>query len=428
MTHFFFSRTLRRLCLALLAVFCFSYARADDLALPIEFDANTSRAVTNFARSIVGVNATQATVDDAASSIYDLLESWSVAVSAGSGQMILSLPCASGVGFSLGTELGRGLFSSYSSSSCPETTDGFLYQIQRTLFGQSGSASGSLAIQPTLLRVEQLLKGSASSNDLSAVLVLLRQFAFRADSALRTYNADQHFTGAGDLLVHDPEVETAITALQNEVRVGASSIEDGINESNTQLMTLWQQLQDLNGSIFDWYDDWRNLRDYEAQADEASPEAYHNAVNEGYNAKDDDERDGTQLYEEAELPKVEDNYTPDIGEDQLGGDDLGLQDIDDDVTHSAIVTLVHGSPGGGGSIRASGSGGIVPSIEWDIGRDSALVSFASRMGQYVAWLSSTLFILLLSYKGLHMWRVVRVGFVQAATGNEPTLQLAYNPF
>lgn len=371
MTHFFFSRTRRLLFLALLPVCCSTSVRAADLT-PAQLTAAFLEAFKQYAEYSSGVDYALLTVP-------------------------VSDPIYDAPGFPIAELL---------TNQDPRFWDQFVSHLRQVLPTNSISASDFANL----------------SQFLQEHLANFNQFSFRYDSSLRVFNPDFLFTGLGHLLVHDPVLETAVGELRNEVRIGASSIEDGIYDSNIQLMTLWQQLQDLNGSLFDWYEDWKAQRDYEATADEASVEAYQNAENEGYTAKDDDERDGTELYENAELPRVDDNYTPSIEEDSLGGSDLGLQDVDDDIIHSAVVTLVHGSPAG------SRSSSILPRIEWDMGSDSALVNFATRMGAFVAWLSSTLFLLLLSYKGLHMWRVVRVGFVQAATGNEPTLHLAYNPF
>lgn len=152
----------------------FSSARGDDFeefeetnsVLRIQdLTPETRVAVSNLAIALSASSSgdrAAATVDDNIAAILSLLQAvrWNVAGSA----VISSYPLFNNNGTitSIGTPLLRGLFQGNSIV----TTESYLYQIQRALYGQSGVPSSSQAILPVLWRMESALTNNQSSVDM----------------------------------------------------------------------------------------------------------------------------------------------------------------------------------------------------------------------------------------------------------------------
>lgn len=153
-----------------------SFVRADDSFVDdsfeddlesreeIEFDSETLQAVTNFARSVSGVNATQATVDDNVAAILALLQSVRQTPSVAANTWFRTNPYYND-NYTIGAVLNR-LFSSNTTlynNALPSQGSSYLYMIQRALYGKNGSPVSHDAINPTLLRMESLLEASTNS-------------------------------------------------------------------------------------------------------------------------------------------------------------------------------------------------------------------------------------------------------------------------
>lgn len=141
------------LLLAGLSVACFAQEEGEvDPSSTLVLDDDTMAAVENLAVRMAGVNATQATVDDNVAAILSFVSAWNQAAS--SGSMVRSYPFATSGGFSIGNVLGRGLFTTWNANSPPSTSQSYLYQLQRAIYGQSGVPSADTAVIPLLLRLD----------------------------------------------------------------------------------------------------------------------------------------------------------------------------------------------------------------------------------------------------------------------------------
>lgn len=157
----------------------FSSARGDDFeefeetnsVLRIEdLTPETRVAVSNLAIALsansLGDRAA-ATLEDNVASILALLNS--AAISASGVKLWRVVPYSSGGASSqpIGNAIFRGLFGmNATSTSLPVVTDGYLYQLQRAVYGQSGVPSSSQAILPVLWRMESALTNNQSSVDM----------------------------------------------------------------------------------------------------------------------------------------------------------------------------------------------------------------------------------------------------------------------
>lgn len=412
-----------------------SFEAGEEVFQSVEFDSSTLQAVTNLARSIAGVNATQATVDDTAASILALLQTWSVT---GTSPAIRSYPAATTSGFPIGTQLGRGLFSTWNANSPPATSSSYLYQIQRALFGASGTPAQSSAVIPLLLTMTDLLRTSTTSSSSSVSLSLLESLASdiatsaaSIDSSLQNIDtstfdalgylysidsvlADLDFTEYSELRVHDDDLLSELAGFRQEFNsvpwgsvgsqvdvtgqvsvAGFDQVELGISQIVARVQVMDQvdvDSEDLGGDISDTADD----------------------IEDQYQSELED-------LEDEDLPTIEGTYTPSVNPSEDHISDLGLDQMLPN-SHNALITLV--------PRRRSGASGFFPDgVEVDLGRDSSFVSAVGSLYNFFSWLWGILFTLLLSVKGVSLYRKARLATTQIAVdASSLPMSLAWDPF
>lgn len=158
---------------------------------------------------------------------------------------------------------------------------------------------------------------------------------------------------------------------------------------------------------------------YMEQQEHYADNAKSSGESEGYTEAEANEDDATDDYESIDLPTAsyDEPSEPENITDESGNGDFGLGDLADR-DHSAIVTLVKPK-----------RGGIVPAIEVDFGRQPELVSAVDSFADLTRWLYGVLFTLLLSIKGVVMFRKCRMATMAAAWLDkaEPNVSLAWNP-
>lgn len=195
---------------------------------------------------------------------------------------------------------------------------------------------------------------------------------------------------------------------------------DGLDGVGSDMASVLSVLQDLQIEVDTWRSNWlARVEEYHVGDEDTSETItdFEYDTSEEMSSEDSEMEDE---YDDIPLPSAVSDYEPTISEggNTPGDSTLGLDGVSTTGDHSALVRLV-------GRTRA---GGPIPEIEIDFGRDSALVSGLDQFATFFAWLYPTLFGVLLSVKGVHMYRVCRTVYLQTATGSEPTIRLAFNPF
>jgi len=270
----------------------------------------------------------------------------------------------------------------------------------------------------SLLRRLERLSGSAS-NELERITATLRDSLFDA-ATHDPYLGQFVFSESYDLYVHDRDLQAALlAALGNQTDSIQGAIDSGANNISGMLYDQATTLDRVAMDISEWFAAWRELRDESNDYDEQTEDVVDDAEADSETREEQVEEDVEEAYNYEGLPDPSYNYEPDVEPGDLEGQDIGLSGVSSAPDHSALVVMVS---------RAEAAGGPLPQVEVDFGRDAALVGGVDRLADFLAWLYRALGALFLSIKGVHMWRVCYAATLQAATGEDPVVQLSWNPF
>lgn len=277
--------------------------------------------------------------------------------------------------------------------------------------------NGNDSFYSLLQRLERL-SGSAS-NELSRISATLVD-AFYDAATHDPYLGQFVFSGSHDLYVHDRDLQAAIVAaLGSQTDSIQGAIDSGSSSISGMLYDQASQLDRIAMDVSEWFAAWRAVRDESYDHDELTEDVVDDAETDSQTREEQVEDEVVDAYQYEGLPDTPYNYEPDVNPQDLEGQDIGLSGVSPAPDHSALVVMVS---------RADAAGGPLPQVEVDFGRDAALVGGVDRLADFLAWLYRALAALFLSVKGVHMWRICYAATVQAATGEDPIVQLAWNPF
>lgn len=249
---------------------------------------------------------------------------------------------------------------------------------------------------------------------------LLSRFEFDQDDDLfvrdEFLRENLTFDNALHLYVHDPDVVAALT--QTNVN-GGGVLAELNTKAASQIYNGEQILEELD-SITDAISD---LDD----AGESSEEVYGNEYSKTRQWQELQESEAEADYKSIQLPTASIAYEPNFSgmtDEGANYGDLGLnQELPGQ--HNALIRLV------GGSGNRSGSGGnVLPEVEIDLGRDQVLASRLSSFSEFFGWMYGVFGTMLLSVKGLFMFRKCRLASESSAIlgAPDPMTSLAWDPF
>lgn len=213
------------------------------------------------------------------------------------------------------------------------------------------------------------------------------------------------YTDSSELRVHDD----SLNELVSNMVFDAGGLGADMSSTLSQLIGISHDLEYIRGQ-------------FEAEASMPVSNIVDTA-----RADTDDEydvalEDALDEYDSIPLPTSEEDYRTEAADPEGPTSDDVFGNVNTSVSHSALLTLTTAP-----ATRASSS--IIPAIEIDFGRDSAFVAFCLRLNDLTDWLYPILGTLVLSLKGLSMWRVVRQASTFAsASGALPNMHLAWDPF
>lgn len=230
----------------------------------------------------------------------------------------------------------------------------------------------------------------------------------------------QHFNG-NDLQVYDDRLLAVLQSMASDLSELGSDLADrnavweGYLEE--KVSSVDSNLEDIGSVLSSLYSFATDAQiSYSNYWSREPPSSYPEIDTE----ISEEDNDAEVYFENIDLPTAGGEANPQPSGQLLDESWLELGHVDVDEDHNALIRLV--------DAPSRSSTGPIPTIEVDLGRDSALDLGMRNFASWVQWLTRALFGLLLSVKGLGMWRVVRTASVAAQAGTDPFIHLAWNPF